>query len=888
MKKLLTLVGLLGAGSLVQGQTISAFPYTQDFEAFATCGTGAGTPCTLSEGWFNPTGDDIDWTADVNGTGSSGTGPTANGGADYIPGVSGGLYLYLESSATAGNPNALSHLESPWFDFTALTGPTLEFGYHMFGTSQGTLAVEIRTGLNAAWTGIVAPMTDNLDAWQLSSTQLPTYAAEDSVQFRFVGITGTSFGSDMAIDGVTVFQPAPYDLAYNSIDSVPTSLCATATAIQGYANFTQNGTNGLIAGDVVMLSYDDGVNVFTDNVVLTAPIAAGVATQLPFTTLLDYSVPALYPVIATVTMAADANASNDSIFTSVNVSPLVNVFPYYEDFEGGTNGWSMNNATNGSWAFGTPTAGTINSASSGINAFGTGNLTGNYNTNEHSYVESVCFDMTTATGNEWFVMDIWKDTEDSWDGANIWYSIDGGSSYALFGNFNDPNNWFSDNSINGAPGGSQEGWDGDTFGWESAKHDLPDTIFTSSDVKFRVYFGSDGSVTQNGFAFDNVGIAVPPSLDILPDSLTVCDTLYVADGGAGWAAYEWSTGGTSQIDTISGNGTYVLTVFDSIGLCATDTITLAFSTYVPANFPPYEFHCMGGSTTLDAGADSLTTYTYDWSNAATTQTITVTTAGWYSVTKTDSAGACSETDSVEVIVPPVADLGPTTAELCAGATLTLDANVTGAFYNWNTGASTQTIDVTAPGGYAVTVVDSFGCLSTSGVSVIDGTPVVTLGNDLILCADYMTTLDAGNAGSTYLWSTNETTQTINIDASTLTLGANTYTVTVTSPGGCTASDDLIITVNPCTGVEEVSMGVAATLFPNPTNGVLNVAIEAVQPSALNIKVLNLQGQVMYNTTVNNSSTAYTVELDLEELAAGTYLVQFQNEDGVMTQRIIKQ
>jgi PKD repeat protein len=61
-------------------------------------------------------------------------------------------------------------------------------------------------------------------------------------------------------------------------------------------------------------------------------------------------------------------------------------------------------------------------------------------------------------------------------------------------------------------------------------------------------------------------------------------------------------------------------------------------------------------------------------------------------------------------------------------------------------------------------------------------PIIDLGNDTIICTGVSYLLDAGNPGSTYLWNTGATTQTIiaDIDA--------TYSVIVTNTFGCTASD----------------------------------------------------------------------------------------------------
>ena len=68
-------------------------------------------------------------------------------------------------------------------------------------------------------------------------------------------------------------------------------------------------------------------------------------------------------------------------------------------------------------------------------------------------------------------------------------------------------------------------------------------------------------------------------------------------------------------------------------------------------------------------------------------------------------------------------------------------------------------------------------------------PVVDLGDDITVCEGKTVTLDAGNPECTYLWSTSETTQTIDVTTT------DNYSVTVTNEFGST-SDDINVTFNP--------------------------------------------------------------------------------------------
>lgn len=180
--------------------------------------------------------------------------------------------------------------------------------------------------------------------------------------------------------------------------------------------------------------------------------------------------------------------------------------------------------------------------------------------------------------------------------------------------------------------------------------------------------------------------------------------------------------------------------------------------------------------------------TYLWNDNSTSQTITATTSGTYSVTVTDANG-CSTSDAIALTVNPlpVVNLGPD-ASFCGSTTL--DAQNAGSTYLWNDNSTTQTQLVTASGNYDVTVTNSFGCQASDGIAVtINALPVVNLGNDTATCGSAIT-LGAQNSGATYLWNTSQTTQSISATTS------GTYSVLVTDANGCTNSDSLVFTLNP--------------------------------------------------------------------------------------------
>ncbi len=262
------------------------------------------------------------------------------------------------------------------------------------------------------------------------------------------------------------------------------------------------------------------------------------------------------------------------------------------------------------------------------------------------------------------------------------------------------------------------------------------------------------------------------------------------DAGTGYTGYTWDPNGeNSQTITVSSAGTYSVTVVDAGGCSGSTQVNVVANTNPTPTITGSLSFCTGGSTTLDAGAG----YTeYAWTPTATTQTISATTAGNYAVTVTDNNG-CTGTDNVDVTV--AAGLTPTITgvlTICSGNSTTLDAGAGYASYNWNpTNATSQTIDVTSSGTYAVTVTDASGCSGSDQVDVnVDNNPVPNITGTLAICSGASTTLDAGAGFTSYLWSPNgETTQTINV-----TTGGN-YSVEVSNSNGCTGTDQVTVTEN---------------------------------------------------------------------------------------------
>ncbi len=284
-------------------------------------------------------------------------------------------------------------------------------------------------------------------------------------------------------------------------------------------------------------------------------------------------------------------------------------------------------------------------------------------------------------------------------------------------------------------------------------------------------------------------VQLPPPV-FLGNDTTLCTGEQLALG-ASVAGYQnlWSNGSTLNSMTVTSAGTYWVQLDD--GICnITDSINVNFDIPPVVSVGNDTTLCEGQSLTLDAGVPAAA---YLWSTGATTQSISVTLNGTYVIEVTK--GACRAGDTIMVDFIPLlpVELGADTT-LCDGQAVTLDPSLAGYTYLWSTGATTQTLTVNAAGLFQVTVNDG-QCDTRDSVSVFFlSYPVVNLGPDTAFCENVPVFLDAGNPGSSFSWSTGESSQVI------LVAGAGTYWV-VAANGNCRASDSVLVDLLPAPVVD---------------------------------------------------------------------------------------
>ena len=356
------------------------------------------------------------------------------------------------------------------------------------------------------------------------------------------------------------------------------------------------------------------------------------------------------------------------------------------------------------------------------------------------------------------------------------------------------------------------GWTGTTTG-NSGTVTLPYTITSLAAGNYNIEFVDVSTCTSNTLN-QTLTDPTPPATPTITAGgpTTFCDGGSVTLTSSYTTGNNWSTTETTQSIVVSTSGTYAVTYTDGGGCTATSapivvTVNANPITPVVTASGPTTF-CAGGSVDLTSseGTGNL------WSSAETTQTISVSTSGTYTLTYTDGNG-CSATSAPTLVTvnampsaPIVTASGATT--FCEGGSVDLTSSYLSGNV-WSTTETTQSISVTNSGSYNVTYTDGNGCSATSVPTVVTvytvlSAPVVTASGPTTFCdggSVVLTSLEpSGN-----LWSTTETSQSISVST------AGSYTVTYTDGNGCSAtSAPTVVTVNAIPSVPVVTASGATT------------------------------------------------------------------------------
>lgn len=350
-------------------------------------------------------------------------------------------------------------------------------------------------------------------------------------------------------------------------------------------------------------------------------------------------------------------------------------------------------------------------------------------------------------------------------------------------------------------------------------------------------------------------------------------SMHTVDAGNAGSTFLWSNGDTTQMVMVMMTANLTVTVTNTDGCSAMDTINVTI--YMP---PAVD---LGPDTTACdmAMIDGTSTpgSSYLWCTGATTPSVIFTVSGSCALMVTDTNG-CVGMDTINVTInpSPVFTLGPD-VQSCTNVVVYADTNMMGGSYLWCDSSTANYYWFMNSGTCDVTYTDTNGCTWSDTITVtIYGLPTVTAtASSMTPCADDADVVLTGTPAGGMFTGTSVTGN--NFDPS---VGAGTYSIiySYSDVNGCSNSDTISITVNACVGIAE-NNSTAVKMFPNPTTGILNLLLPENNSV---VEVYDVLGNTVSSQKFN---TAGNAQIDLSNQPNGVYFVRVNSNT---VQRVVLQ
>lgn len=225
----------------------------------------------------------------------------------------------------------------------------------------------------------------------------------------------------------------------------------------------------------------------------------------------------------------------------------------------------------------------------------------------------------------------------------------------------------------------------------------------------------------------------------------------------GFQSYQWPDGSIGLAFTAQSGGVLTLAVVDTNGCQGSNTILLEERLAPQFAISGDTLFCANESAFI-AAPSGFTDYL--WSNGQRSRAIEIFDPGTYEVTVIDDLGcvgsASVSADTVSFPQPEILGLD----YVCEAGTQLLYSGTYSA-YQWSTGASSDTINISQPGIYSLTVTDANGCQNTAVRSIAaQPAPIPVITGDPILCPGETVVLATTLPYAQYNWSTGASTPSV--------------------------------------------------------------------------------------------------------------------------------
>jgi len=320
----------------------------------------------------------------------------------------------------------------------------------------------------------------------------------------------------------------------------------------------------------------------------------------------------------------------------------------------------------------------------------------------------------------------------------------------------------------------------DSVRWNDNVKTLNRTISTGGIYSVQIWSGKCEYTDTIIVSFDN-----PPAVNLIPDSI-ICkgDSVVLHAFHANAIRYSWNNGSTDSVLVVKSEGRYTVQLF-SARCMVSDSTFITVVTPPDLNLGPDKNICNGDSAKVEANVVGGNVYT--WNTGDTVPALWIKTTGIYDLTVVYGPCVLKDTVQVNVQFPAPFTLSSDTV-LCEDQPLTVFGPNGYDAYLWNSGETSKDISPKQSGEYILAATIGL-CTSVDTIKVqIDTVPEFQfLPPGPKLCEGSSVVVSAPFEADGYLWSTGDTTRSIEISKQ------GYYGLIITN-GKCKAQDSLYLTV----------------------------------------------------------------------------------------------
>lgn len=409
---------------------------------------------------------------------------------------------------------------------------------------------------------------------------------------------------------------------------------------------------------------------------------------------------------------------------------------------------------------------------------------------------------------------------------------------------------------------------GTSYWWTTGQ--VSQSISVSQSGTYQVFVYNDYGCVDT--ATTTVVFNPAPQVAIFgPSSFCQGETETLTAVGVG--SFLWNTGDTTSSIEVSTPGFYQVLLTDAQGCSATESQTVMQLSAPTITIVGSDNICKGESTTLTVLCGNVSYFS--WSTGAVTNSIEVnpSVSTTYSVVATSPDNCVAEQSHLLTVNPTYTQTF--TAEICKGQ------SYTGQGFN---------IPVQTESGsfiYTDSLQTTSGCdsvrilyLNVNSTPVIEGE--IQGPSDILTLGNYVYTISPVENTQSYEWvltnpnwgiEYNQTIAQVNITSMGYAL------LSVYAINQCGQSQPKNIQITCGTGIDELENGIVR-VYPNPTEGVVKVAVDGFSVDKL--EIFDIYGRKLQDMSFEGTEK----QVDLSQYSAGVYLFKLKNSKND-TESVIK-